>query len=253
VAVALPLFALAAIATVPEPAVTDRTGSSALEALAAMRANPHFTRLLSAFLINSLANALPATLFLLFVAQRLGAEDWRGPLLVTYFLSAIAGMPFWNIVSRRYSKHRAWCIAMIAACAVFLPAAFLSTGDAAWFAVICIASGLCLGADLVLPSSMQADVIESDRIASGANRSAFFFAAWSLTSKLALALAVGLAFPLLEAYGLDAANAGASSAQSLAVLALLYAGAPVALKLVAIAMMWSFRLDEAALASMRKA
>ncbi|HSO48760.1 MAG TPA: MFS transporter [Rhizobiaceae bacterium] len=252
VVIALPLFTGVAVAMVPEPPVSERAGTPPFEAFAAMRANPHFIRLLSAFLINSLANALPATLFLLFVAQRLGAEEWRGPLLILYFVSAIAGMPFWTWVARRLSKHRSWCIAMLAACAVFLPAAFLSQGDVAAFTIICIASGLCLGADLVLPSSMQADVIESDRIASGANRSALFFAAWSLTSKLALALAVGLAFPLLEAYGLDATNSAASSNESLLMLALLYAAAPVALKLVAIAMMWNFRLDEAALVRMRK-
>jgi glycoside/pentoside/hexuronide:cation symporter, GPH family len=251
VVVALPLCTGLTLWAVPEPITRAHSHMSVAAALTAMRQNRHFTRLLSAFLINSLANALPATLFLLFVGQRLGAEDWRGGLLVTYFLSAIAGMPLWNLVSKRNSKHRAWCIAMLASCAVFMPAAFLGQGDVVAFAVICVASGLCLGADLVLPSSMQADVIESDRIESGTSRSAFFYAAWSLTSKLALALAVGLAFPLLQGFGLDAADPSKSSALSLDVLALLYAAAPVALKLVAIAMMWNFRLDEAALSRMR--
>jgi GPH family glycoside/pentoside/hexuronide:cation symporter len=251
VAVALPLCTMATLWAVPEPQGVSRAGTGIMTALTAMRQNPHFTRLLSAFLINGFANALPATLFLLFVGQRLGAEDWRGPLLITYFLSAIAGMPLWNLVSRRNSKHRAWCIAMLASCAVFIPAAFLGEGDAAAFAVICVASGLCLGADLVLPSSMQADVIESDRLASGASRSAFFFAAWSLASKLALALAVGLAFPVLQGFGLDAADPAKSTPSSLIVLAMLYAAAPVALKLAAIALMWNFRLDEAALSRLR--
>jgi GPH family glycoside/pentoside/hexuronide:cation symporter len=251
VLIALPLSTVLTLWVVPEPESIARVGLSPGAALTAMRHNRHFTRLLSAFLINSFANALPATLFLLFVGQRLGAEDWRGPLLITYFLSAIAGMPLWNLVSRRNSKHRAWCIAMLASCAVFIPAAFLGQGDVVEFAVICVASGLCLGADLVLPSSMQADVIESDRIESGTSRSAFFFAAWSLTSKLALALVVGLAFPLLQGFGLDAADPAKSSPLSLDVLAMLYAAAPVALKLMAIAMMWKFRLDEAALSRMR--
>jgi Na+/melibiose symporter-like transporter len=253
VVLALPVLTGIAVALVPEPQMAGSGGAPILSSLTAMKANRHFSRLLAAFLINSLANALPATLFLLFVSQRLGAEDWRGPLLITYFLCAIAGMPLWNYLSRRMSKHRAWCIAMLAACAVFLPAAFLGEGDVALFAVVCVASGLCLGADLVLPSSMQADVIESDRIASGANRSAFFFAAWSLTSKLALALAVGIAFPFLEAFGLDATNAAASTPESLDILALLYAAAPVGLKLAAIAMMWNFRLDESALQELRAA
>lgn len=251
VAVVLPLAAVLAVAFVPEPPPGPAETAPLSSALKAMRLNRHFTRLVTAFLVNSLANALPATLFLLFVTQRLGAEDWRGPLLIAYFLSAIAGMPLWNWLASRFSKHRAWCVAMLCACAIFLPAAFLGEGDVAAFTIICLASGFCLGADLVLPASMQADVIETDRIQSGESRAALFFAGWALVSKLALALSVGLAFPLLGAAGLDAAEAANSSPSSLLLLALLYAAAPVALKLVAIAMMWNFPLGRAELERLR--
>jgi len=251
VALSLPLFAALAVAVVPEPDTHTARPAPLLAALTAMRLNRHFTRLLSAFLLNSLANALPATLFLLFVSQRLGAEDWRGALLIAYFLSAVAGMPLWNWLSVRLSKHRAWCIAMLCACGIFLPAGLLGEGDVIWFAVICLASGFCLGADLVLPASMQADVIETDRIASGESRSALFFAGWALVSKLALAFAVGFAFPLLNAFGLDAADAAASTPQSLAALSFLYALVPVALKLAAIGMMWNFDLGRAELERLR--
>ncbi len=166
VAVALPLCTALTLWAVPEPATTTRSRMSVAAALTAMRQNRHFTRLLSAFLINSLANALPATLFLLFVGQRLGAEDWRGPLLVTYFLSAIAGMPLWNLVSKRNSKHRAWCIAMLASCAVFMPAALLGQGDVAAFAVICVASGLVprRGSGAAVIDAGRRDRIRPDRL-----------------------------------------------------------------------------------------
>lgn len=250
VAVLLPLAALAAIAFVPEPK-TPATGGHAglLSGLEAMQGNQHFVRLVGAFFVNSLANALPATLFLLYAGRLLGADAARGPLLMLYFACAVAGMPLWNWLAKRWGKNRAWSLAMLASCALFLPAAFLGEGDVAAFAAICVLTGLCLGADLVLPSSMQADVIETDRLATGQSRAAFFFSAWSLATKGALALAVGIAFPLLDWAGFSAAGDGREGMWALAAL---YAAAPVALKLVAIAMMWSFPLDAAELDRLRR-
>lgn len=250
VAILLPVATALAAWRVPEarPA-TASAGPRA--ALAAMRGNPYFLRLVTAFFVNSFANALPATLFLLFVALKLEAEAWRGPLLILYFLCSIVGIPLWLALSRRLSKHRAWCWAMLAACACFLPAVLLGPGDVVLFAIVCVLSGLCLGADLTLPASMQADVIETDRIRHEENRAALFFAVWALATKTALALAIGVAFPLLDAVGVEASGSGDSTAGGLAMLAFLYAGAPVALKLVAIALMWRFPLDAAALEGMR--
>lgn len=252
VAAGLPLAVLVLLWGVDEPEAKAAARRSPVAAVAIMAANPHFVRLLAAFLFNSLANALPATLFLLFVDQRLGAGEWRGPLLVFYFACAIVGMPLWTALSRRITKHRAWCLAMLAACVSFLPAAFLGTGDLWAFILICVASGICLGADLVLPASMQADVIETNRLNTGDSQAALFFAAWALVTKLALALAVGLAFPLLAVFGFDAVNPGLSTPKSLWALSALYAGLPVVLKLVAIGLMWNFSLNEKVLENLRQ-
>ena len=201
-----------------------------------------FLRLLAAFFLQGLANGLPATLFLFFASERLGAPAAAGPLLVLYFLSGLAGMPLWLRLARRSSKHRAWCIAMLMACAFFVAALALGADDTAAFAVICAGSGLALGADLLLPPAIQADVIDVDTLASGEQRAGLYFAIWGFATKLALAAAAGIAFPLLSRFGLDPA-AGLRAPQGLLALSLLYAGLPVALKLAAIALMWRFDLS----------
>jgi Na+/melibiose symporter-like transporter len=246
----LPLFAIAAVVLVPEPADLSRGRVAFRDGLRAMRANTAFLRLVVAFLINGLANGLPATLFLFFVSDRLEASEHVGPLLVAYFAAGIIGVPFWLWLGRRTSKHRAWCTAMLAACAGFVFAPLLGPGDVAAFAAIAIGTGLCVGADLVLPPSIQADVIDVDTAASGEQRSGLYLAAWGLATKLALAGAVGLAFPLLATSGFDPA-AGEKTETGLAMLAFLYCGLPVALKLLAIGLMWRFPLDEASQAELR--
>jgi GPH family glycoside/pentoside/hexuronide:cation symporter len=115
-----------------------------------------------AFFLNGLANGIPATLFLYFVSDRLGLPDARGPLLFFYFLCAIAGVPLATWVARRFGKHRAWCYAMLVACAAFAPAPLLPEGSLVAFAIICAITGVLLGFDLVLPPAIQADVIDVD-------------------------------------------------------------------------------------------
>lgn len=244
----LPIAALICLRLVPEPEDRSTQTMSFREGLPHLIGNRPFLRLLVAFFFNGLANGLPATLFLFYVARVLGAEAAQGPLLVLYFLCGVIGVPFWLWLSRRIGKHRTWCLAMVMACLGFLPALFLGAGAVWGFAVVCIITGLALGADMILPGAQQADVIDLDTASSGAQRSGLYLAFWGLATKLALALAVGLAFPLLGAAGFQAQGAGT---EGLGMLAFLYAGLPVLLKAVAIGLMWNFPIDAAAQARMQ--
>jgi glycoside/pentoside/hexuronide:cation symporter, GPH family len=95
-------------------------------------------------------------------------------------------------------------------------------------------------------------VIDIDTLRSGEQRSGLYFAAWSLSTKLSLALGVGFVFPILQFAGFDPKAAGAASPTALFTLAALYAWAPVALKLLAIALMWNFPVTRAEQAATRR-
>ncbi|MEM8789583.1 MAG: MFS transporter [Pseudomonadota bacterium] len=247
---ALPICVAFCLWRVPEPRDFTRPQPGAAGILTVLRRQPVFSRLLLAYFINGAANALPATLFLFFVEHRLGAPDQGGPLLVLYFGAAVAAAPFWTFALRHVSKHRLWCGAMIYASAIFATALLLGPGDITAFAVICVLSGAALGADLALPSAMQADLVDVHTAETGQQRTGAFFALWSLATKFALALAGGAALIALEAAGFDA-NA-LNQAAALTALALLYALAPVILKAVSIMLMWHFPLDASAQATLRE-
>ena len=242
VLVGLPLAALVTIAKTPEPQDPSGARLKLGEGFRHMRRNTPFLRLILAFLLNGFANGFPATLFLFFVSEKLRAPDAAGPLLVLYFICGLAGVPLWLKLAARTSKHRAWCLAMLIACAFFLAAPFLGEGATTAFAIVCVGTGFALGADLMLPPAIQADVIDVDTAVSGEQRAGIYFAAWGLATKLALALAVGIAFPVLAWSGFDPA-ASLRTDGGLAMLGFLYAGLPIALKLAAIAVMWNFPVD----------
>jgi len=220
-------------------------------------ANRPFMRLLSAYLVNSLANSLPATLFILFVGHVLGLPDMYGPLLLAYFLSAMIAIPVWLLVARAIGKHRTWCTSMIVASVIFSLTPFVvQPGELYPFLIITILTGIAAGADFAIPSSMQADVIDLDTLTTGQNRAGIFFAIWGVVTKMSFALAA-LSFPLLEAQGfnasaLDAAGKSGNSPEALMLLTALYAMVPVGLKAVALFLVWSFPLGRAEQAEIRR-
>ncbi len=125
---------------------------------------------------------------------------------------------------------------MLLACAAFVWVPFLESGAIAAFFVICVVTGFALGADLALPPAMQADVVDLDSLRTRQERAGLFFALWGMATKLALALAVGIAFPALAAFGF-APNEG-NDPRALLALAVFYALVPTALKLAAVLVIW---------------
>lgn len=251
VAILLPITVAIALWRVPEaprPAFAPLERRKAVELV--VRNRP-FTRLIAAYLMNGFANGIPATLFILFVTHCLAAPDMTGPLLALYFACGLAGVPLWLALSRRLGKHRTWSLAMAGACVAFLAVPFLDPGDIGLFFAICVVTGLSVGADLSLPHAIQADVVDVDTAAGGGQRTGIYFAFWGMATKLALAGAVGIAFPLLGAAGF-LVGGGNQTPAALFALAALYGWAPIVFKVGAIALVWRFPLDEVRQRTLRR-
>lgn len=206
-----------------------------------------FRRLMPVVLAGGLASAIPASLVVLYVRDLLqaggAAEGW---VLGLYFAAAAAAMPLWVRSVRRFGLLRPWLAAMCVAIAAFAGAAALGPGDLALFAVICVASGLALGADLVVPPALLAGLIQRRRSASAtggaqadeAGVEGLWFGWWNFANKLTLALAAGIALPLVQWLGY---RPGARDEASLAALAICYALVPCAFKAFAAFLLWTHR------------
>jgi GPH family glycoside/pentoside/hexuronide:cation symporter len=200
--------------------------------------NTKFRWLFAVFILNGIAAAIPATLFLFFTNDRLALPQYSGLFLVLYFLAAAVSMPLWAILARRYGEKRAWLIGMALAITAFVWAYFLTSGAISGFAVICILSGFALGADLALPPALLAGVIgHANDI--GKHEGAYF-GIWNWATKMNLALAAGISLPLLEILGY---KTGTTDIQGLHALAIGYALLPCMLKGFAAALLWRAPLD----------
>ena len=207
---------------------TDATPLPMLDSLWHPWRQATFRRLMAVFVLSGLASAMPATLVLFFIQDRLGAAEWEPAFLAMYFLAAAVSMPAWMRAVGRWGLTRTWLAGMLLACATFIWAATMGSGDVWGFLLVCALSGMALGTDLAMPSALLAGLIA--RQGDQGRHEGAYFGWWNLATKLNLALAAGLALPLLGALGYVP---GSSDADGLAALTWAYAIVPCAIKLLA--------------------
>ena len=190
-----------------------------------------FVALLAVFALNGIASAITATLLLFFVDDVLRAKDWEPIFLVSYFLAGALAMPLWVMLAARLGKAAAWGVGMGFAVLAFSWAASFGAGDRIGFLVVCIVSGIALGADLALPPALLADSIE---MSNAREQTGGYFGVWTFAMKANLALAAGLALPLVGAFGYRAGE----PTSNIAALSMAYTVLPCLLKLAALALLW---------------
>jgi Na+/melibiose symporter-like transporter len=220
---------LTAASSVP---ARQTTGPAQTLKTASPWASRDFRRLLWVYLLNGIASAVPATLVLFFIRDRLQAPAYEPLFLASYFAAGALSMPLWVRLVQHLGLARAWLAGMVLAVAAFAWAALLGAGDVAAFTAVCIASGIALGADLALPGAMLAGVIQ--RAGHAGQLEGRYFGWWNFATKLNLALAAGIALPLLAAFGYQP---GGRDEQALQALTIAYCLLPCALKLGAAALL----------------
>lgn len=229
----------------PAPKQTAHPSLSWRSMLQPLR-HPGFRRLFAVFMLNGIASALPATLVLFFIGDALGLERDAGVFLAAYFGAGALGLPLWLAISRRIGKAQAWRVSMLLAVAGFAGAWTLGNGDFTGFLLVCVLSGLALGADLALPPALLADLLRepgvsrgtvagaSEGIGAGVSESIGAGASaglWNFATKLNLALAAGLSLPLLQFTGYTPGGGNVTS------LYWAYCVLPCAFKLTAAALL----------------
>jgi GPH family glycoside/pentoside/hexuronide:cation symporter len=199
---------------------------------------PRFRALLAVFMVNGIASAIPATLILFFVQDRLQAPaSTQALFLGSYFVCAALAIPGWLTVVKRLGLARTWGIGMLLSIATFVFAAGLGAGDIHGFLAVCILSGIALGTDLTLPGALLAGTI-ADSGDQGRAEGAYF-GWWNFATKLNLALAAGVALPLLSWLGY---TPGARDPAALQTLTWAYCLLPCALKLLAATLLYTLFL-----------
>lgn len=222
----------------PEALAQPSTGAhpAALQSIWHPFSRPAFRALLGVFVVNGIASAVPATLILFFVQDRLQAPPNLQPMFLgCYFLCAALAIPFWLKLVGTLGLARTWGLGMLLAVGVFVFAAQLGRGDSMAFLVVCALSGVALATDLAIPAALLAGVIAANGDRGSAEGA--YFGWWNFATKLNLALAAGLALPTLSLLGY---TPGAQDEGALRALTFAYCLLPCALKVLAAVLLHTF-------------
>ena len=211
----------------PDPLspIAKRAWASGAKALLEPLTQASFRALLGVFLLNGTASAVAATLFVFYVDDNLQSHSLTANFLGLYFLSAAASCPVWLRVIEKKGLITTWKWGMGLSVLVFLGALGLGAGETSAFFAVCALTGVALGADLVVPSSLLVQVLAD--LGQSGQQEGRFLAWWQVVNKLNLALAAGLSLPLLSAWGYQP---GVLTPTSVHALVLGYALVPCVMK-----------------------
>lgn len=176
--------------------------------------------------LTHLAAALPGVMVLFFIHDYLGADNLDGVFLLLYFLSGAALIVFWVKLAARIGKYKAWLLSMLLAVFTFIWAFTLQPGDFIAYGIICVLSGLALGADLALPPSIVADRVNAQKTEGEATQ---YYALLAFIPKTAIAIASGISLLILDYLGFVPGQS--NSDQVMSGVITLYALVPCVVKL----------------------
>jgi Na+/melibiose symporter-like transporter len=281
--IVMPIVVLNALVVVPEyPVLVSRKKIPLGESLKVVLKNGPYVRLIIIFAFSSIGSAMTNSLSFFFVKHVLLAGDLYGLYLAPYFVSQIAAIPLWFMLSRKIGKHRATMVAIgwyafwscfipiiaitpqiwydafeISKLLSFLPASSheavtqhfegIPTGKFLFFVVIMCLKGSAIGALAALPAAMAADVVDVDTAQTGEQRAGAYFSIWSMIRKGAYALGITIGTSLAVWFGFDSLADPLNTTNtelSLLMLACFYSVVPALFKFVAMPLLWSYPLTE---------
>jgi len=224
------------------PVLSGTPASSVANAMALPIRQSLFLKLLVVFMLNGIASAVPASLVMFFVEDQIQASADIAPwFLGAYFMAGVVSLPVWLKLIQQCGLPKTWGVGMLLAIVSFASVSFLGPGDEQLFLGVCIASGIALGADMVVPGALLNRVI--DQLGHRGEAEGLYLGWWNLISKFNLALAAGLCLPLLASWGYAP---GARSVEGLHALSLAYGVLPCILKTAAVAALFYFWIQPSA-------
>lgn len=255
IVVVQPLLVMATLWKVPErepeilavvklqPVANEAIFKKTWQALRVMAQNQAFLRTLAAVVLFGTAVLMQATLHRFVLNHVVKAPDLFAPMIMAENFISILCLPVWIWVSDKLGKHRAisLCALWIALWSVFLP--LVGEGDTVLYVSLILLRGSSLASIFFLSSSMGADVVDFDTVASGRQRTGLYFSIWGVASKLAIGLGVLLGTSLPSLFGFDPTQAIHTSSSITALLAI-YGWVPCVIMLFGVPFLWNFPIDK---------
>ena len=166
---------------------------SAVNNLTYIYRNQSMRWLIILFFINSLPIAITSNLFSFYIDESLAAKSSMALFLISYLLSSAFSALMCSLFFKSANKINVLIMMMIISASGFSITYFLNPSNSYIFYLVCIVSGLGLGGEIVMLTSIAATIM-NDHLDYGNT----FFSLWSTCTKITLAIAAGVFLPLMS-------------------------------------------------------
>ena len=212
--------------------------------------NPSFGLLLASSFFFFLAVAMNGSLSLHFLTYYAEIGDsWAlSGFQLAFYLGGLMGLVVWRRIGFRIDKHKLYLAGTLATAAI-MAATFaligrghpLGVGNVPALLVIHAGAGFTASVVWFLPTSMIADVVDTDELVSGSRREGAFFGAFSFAQQIAFGFSLLFAGVLLDLFAGLVPGAEVQSAQTAWRIGFLYAIPPAVSLLLAAASIFPYR------------
>ncbi|MET0363104.1 MAG: MFS transporter [Sphingobium sp.] len=250
-AIALPLT----LRAFPEKAVVPparKARQSLGRTLGVVLGDPLLRRVLLSDFAVTVGQSIRGGLIVFFVTFYMGLPQWASGLYLFQFIFGVIAGPVWAQIGYRIGKHRAAVTGEVVQVVINLGLLFVVPGQLGLLLVLTVAQGLAQGSGNLMLRSMVADVADENRLRTGEDRTALFFSAFSISSKAGMAVAVGIALPLVGWFGFNP-QAAVNTPAALNGLLGVFALGPAIAHLISAWLIHGFPLDEARHTEIRRA
>ena len=180
----------------------DQERPTLKESLKAARRNKPFIFAAFIYLFTWIVIILLETNLMFYIKYVLHREAQSTLVMGTIFISAIFALPFWNWISKKGNKRKAYIIGVAFWAVVMCLLILVQPETPMWILMImCVLAGIGLSAGQVLPWAIIPDAIEWDEYQTGERHEGVFYSLITLMGKIANSVAVPLSLLLLEFTG----------------------------------------------------
>jgi Na+/melibiose symporter-like transporter len=237
---------LCAFPEAPAPAVPRRERVGLATTLRLVAREKLLLRVLLSDLAVTFGQGVRGALLLFVITIYMGLPQWGSLLMLSQFIFGIVAGPIWLQIARRFGKHRTAIAGELVQAAINFGLLAITPGNLPLLLGLTVAQGLAQGSGNLMLRSMVADIADHHRLETGQDRTALFFSTFSISLKAGMALAVGVALPLVGAAGFDPGAGAHNTPEALRALVLVFALGPALAHLVSAALLRGFPLDERA-------
>jgi Na+/melibiose symporter-like transporter len=198
----VPLAILPSLLFLPRGAASEDKEKPKLSAAwQLLRASPSLRRLLAANLLSGGGYAANSATSFFVMSYYLSLGSQYSSIMLCFMLAMIIGIPAFLQVSLWKGPHASFALAMIGAAVASIGFAFAPAGNVIAAMSLNAVLGFCTGGYQFNLNTEMVRLAANDRTQSGQDRVSLHLALLTMTNKIGYALAVGVVYILLEAFG----------------------------------------------------